>query len=171
MLYLGADINGEGRHGFEIDRRIAAGKVAWRAMRGVWRFEYFCIKRMIYIGLVVNSLLSGLEAVLLTSSHFAKMEKFHCKRRLRRFLLGKAHTVDAETGARSTLTNDQVRRATESHSLMSMWQARRCRWMQKFAAEPKNNAAMLAVFHGQFDHEFGAQLGPGGRVIQGPMWC
>ena len=162
LLYLCVDINGQGGLNAEIDRRLAAAKIAWHAMRGLWRCGAFRIKRMVYLCLVVHSLLCGLEPLPLKDTHFVKLERFQC-RCLRRLLQGKAHVVTGEIGSHNTMTNTQVRSKCAVHSLQSMWYARRCRWLQKMARGPGEHMAALAALHAQLPWDDGPQLGPRGR--------
>eukprot|EP00972_Heterocapsa_arctica_P016506 2436110-Heterocapsa_arctica.AAC.1 len=87
--------------------------------------------------LLVNALLSGLEACVMTDLELRRLEGFSM-RKLRVILHGRA----------AGRTNYWVRVAAQCPTLASLLQARRIRWLQVLLAAPTEHVPLLAAVTG-----------------------
>jgi hypothetical protein len=97
MKYLGVWYSDNGLNTKEVDSRLAAAWTSWH------NFSSFLIdpevpfvtRRMCFINLVYNTLISALEVRVLSDAENDRLTRFLCSR-ARALLRGKAHSVDEE---------------------------------------------------------------------------
>ena len=130
--YVGSVLSHDGSVDLEIQERIAGAKRAWRSLGRFWsstaleKFKVTC-----YRALAQNSLLSGLDALVLEERHFDKLEVLQM-RYLRKLMCGGAcyktlkRTLDGRQHVQfQALTNNTVRSSLKVFTLRSEISARR----------------------------------------------
>ena len=79
----------------EINARIAAAWIKWNAFKSVLCLKCLPMRtrKLFFLALVLNTLISTLEAFVLTTSEIDSLNVFLCKR-VRALLLGRAHSFE-----------------------------------------------------------------------------
>jgi len=146
LKHLGAFIEPGGTNAPEIQERVRATNVAWLNMGRFWTTRApYRVKRLVFLGLIYSTAISGLEAMVLNKGEMATITKTLTKK-LRCMTMG-----------RLTKEVAGVRRAPSELDLWKYWRllppcqelvVRRLRWYQAIAREPEQNEQWLAVMFG-----------------------
>ena len=108
------------------------------------------LRRLFFVALVYNSLISALEAFVLSDSEHDRLTKFLVSRS-RALLMGKAHTYDADEDKHQAWTNAEVLKRCGLLPTHLELQLRRLKWLQALARKPEQGGALLAAWFGQAD--------------------
>ncbi|CAE8638109.1 unnamed protein product [Polarella glacialis] len=156
----------------EISVRILAARKAWAAMGAFWYRETIpCrVRVQIFMALVRNALLSGLETIVLTAPQWLQLERIQM-RYLRALMCSQACVKTQELQSTGqvlikyhALTNTQVRTSLHVPTLQSEMTSRRVKWLQQMAQQPEQAKLVFALLHGYFLWEQGQPVQPNGKL-------
>ena len=169
--YVGSLLTLDSSNQAEINRRFEKAKRAWMAMGKFWssnvneKFKIVC-----YRCLVLNALLSGLEAFALGDTDLVKLEVLQM-RFLRKIMCGGAclktlkRTQDGREYVQfQALKNDRVREILKIATLESELRARRVKWLQHLIKWPEAGAPTLHVLESRFLWESQEQIAANGKL-------
>jgi hypothetical protein len=108
------------------------------------------LRRMFFVALVYNSLISALEAFVLSDSEHDRLTTFLVSRS-RALLMGKAHTHNVDEDKHYAWTNAVVLKRCRLLFTHLELQFRRLEWLQALARKPEQGGAMLAAWFGDAD--------------------
>ena len=152
--YLGPHITPSQSSTYELPRRLEAASCAFYSMGRFWSLKTpHRWKRTVFIGLVVNSLYSALEAFILSERQENRLDA-HLARLLRVAMCGEATTWHAD-GSATTMSAAAVLRHWRIPSSSRELLVRRLRWYQTWAARPQHHAQLLAALFGQLPCDLG----------------
>jgi len=165
LLYLGAWLCANGKNTKEIATRLCCAWSKWNAFKGLFCCSHIPlrIRRLCFVSLVYNSLISALEAFVLTDKEYDKLTMFICQRS-RGLLLGKAHTK--HDGKHSQLSNVQVLRKVRLLPVHLELMVRRVKWLIAIVAKPGNAGAMIAAWLGELPNESANYVNPWKQQLQ-----
>ena len=159
MLHPGAFLSGSRANRHEVDKRIKECNSAWSALLGFWFSSGpRPVKGLLAITVLYSKLLSGLEALTLTTSECLRLTRA-MNGKLRAMLLGKAHLQRGD--AHKTMKTNQLWRLWRAAPPAIELTVRRLHVIQALAREPLNNHHLLCVFFGEFAFEADAPRRPG----------
>jgi hypothetical protein len=153
LKYLGSWISESGSITKEINARL---EVAWKKWFMFSKLLTdsdipFTVRRLCFINMVYNTLLSGLEAFVLSNSELDKLTKFICSR-CRALLLGKAHSkIDQNT--HTSLSNHIVVKKTGILPVHLELTVRRLKWFKQIVTRPSSAGNLIAAWFGNFEIE------------------
>ena len=102
----------------------------------------FKVKKMIYRGLVENTLLSGLESEVLTHNEYEKLEKWNVLHM--RKVLGSDNSEEVN-GVRRQKSNSEIRKLFGTHTLISIMRKRRLDWLRNIVRYPDENKQLMSM--------------------------
>ena len=130
-----------------VEKRCKAAKEAYYGMNKAWTSSVSLrTKANVYKGLVVNTLMSGLEAETLRACDFDKLEK--CMMGLARRLVG-SRGVYKHGDTKRQVTNEQVRRLLRLTNVHDELRIRRLKWLHDMHANPHENVQLRAALGGR----------------------
>eukprot|EP00972_Heterocapsa_arctica_P047351 6985170-Heterocapsa_arctica.AAC.1 len=134
-MHLGFVSSPVGSNAPEITARLCRATKVWQTMGRVWHTRAISlhVRLLFFRSLMVNALLSGLEACAITDLELSRIESYHM-RKLRILLHGQA----------ARQTNDWVRAFTHCPTFASQLQARRIHWLQVLLTSPSHHLPALA---------------------------
>ena len=103
------------------------------------------MKKMIYKGLVENTLLSGLEAECCTKREIETLENWNLRHM--RKVLGSENSVEVG-GVRRQVTNAEVRERFGTHMLWTILMKRRLDWLIQIISEENDQVQLRAAVFG-----------------------
>ena len=106
----------------------------------------FRTKRMVYKGLVENTLLSGLECETLTAKEMLRLETWNIKHM--RKVLGQDNCEMVE-GVRRQISNESVREKFGTYTLTSILRKRRLDWLKNIILRVDDNVQLRSAVWGQ----------------------
>lgn len=155
----------------ELSVRVEKAKRAWASMGKFWskpapeKFKLTC-----YRALVLNALLSGLEALVPSEKDMRTLEFFQLKC-LRRIMCGGACFKILRQAADGSqyvqfraLTNSAVRESLRVPTIASELRARRIRWLQNMCRWKTAGAITLHILESRFLWEHDDQIASNGRL-------
>ena len=157
--YLGAWEDADGCFQMDVSKRICAAQTAWHAMAGWFKSRGAPLMSRIAVfkNLVLGSLLTGLEASVLTDTDYSRLERTQMK--WLRAIMGRCAFVSLNSGVSPVSgsearvyharSNQEVRELTRVFTIRSELLYRRLRWLQQIAAQPQDHKLLLAVVAGR----------------------
>ena len=156
---LGAWEDADGCFQMDVSKRICAAQTAWHSMLGWFKSRSAPLMSRIAVfkNLVLGSLLTGLEASVLTDTDYSRLEKTQMK--WLRAIMGRCAFVSLTSGVSPVSesearvyharSNQEVRELTRGFTIRSGLLYRRLRWLQQIAAQPQDHKLLLAVVAGR----------------------
>ena len=126
--YLGNERQYDGSTRLNLERRKKAAKECFYSMGRFWKQEGVELKskRLIYKCLVEATLLSGMEAEVISKRQWKEMEVWNLG--MMRKALSKLSVIVEEDGSRRQLPNATIRSLMGTHTLRSIWRERLLKW-------------------------------------------
>lgn len=155
--YLGPIVHMDNSNGIERGRRVQAAQAAYSLLRGYWRSRApRSAKRLVYIAVVQDTLLTGQEAMLYTD-HDCKAYDTVVLRHLRAIMQGKAceksEGVEGEEGGGvkryKAMSNKELWRIMRLCPAVVELRKWRIRWMQAVARHPERHIQLIAALFGR----------------------
>ena len=150
LKYLGSWISENGSNTRELNARLEAAWQKWFMFSKLLTDSDipFAVRRLCFINMVYNTLLSGLEAFILSDPELDRLTKFICSR-CRALLLGKAHSKINNT--HTSLSNSTVLKKTAILPVHLELTVRRLKWFKQIVTRPSSAGSLIATWFGQFD--------------------
>jgi hypothetical protein len=129
--YLGNIRQYDGSNRLNIERRKKAAKECFYSMGRFWKQAGVGqgSKRLIYKCLVEGTLMSGLEAEVLSKKEWKELETWNLG--MMRKALSKLSVIVEDDGTRRQLPNATIRGLMGTHTLRSIWRERTLKWYGK----------------------------------------
>ena len=163
--YLGNIKEYNGACGSNVERRIKVAQECYHSVGGFWKRQgvNFVVKKMVYKGLVENTLLSGMEAELLNAKEIQRLDKWNVLHM--RKVLGANNSVNVD-GARHQMSNKDVRQKFTTHNVGSILRKRRLDWLRSILENGDENVQLRAAVFGDLGKVRRVNLGWNPWVLQ-----
>ncbi|CAE7331777.1 unnamed protein product [Symbiodinium natans] len=155
--YLGGLQRYDGQCGPEVDKRANAAYAAWCTFKGLWHRRELPWRgpRTVFMGMVYEVLFSGLEALVLGSGHYAKLDRIvaaYGRRLLRGTACEKIAQADGNIKYRSMPNTDVFRHLGVACASTEL-RIRRLKFLQRLATDPFRHHHVITAFFGTMDFD------------------
>ena len=155
--YLGGLQRYDGQCGPEVDKRANAAYAAWCTFKGLWHRRELPWRgpRTVFMGMVYEVLFSGLEALVLGSGHYAKLDRIvaaYGRRLLRGTACEKIAQADGNIKYRSMPNTDVFRHLGVACASTEL-RIRRLKFLQRLATDPFRHHHVITAIFGTMDFD------------------
>ena len=151
LKYLGVFLADNGKNTKEINARLNAAWTKWYMFSKLITDDEapFHVRRLCFINMVYNALLSGTEAFVFTDAEYDKLNNFVFSR-CRALLLGKAHSKDSNN-KHTSISNVQVMKKVGILPVHLELAVRRLKWFKTIVLKPSSAGTLIATWFGNFE--------------------